>query len=178
MDDVGSFRVPLQIAHLRGGPSDLVDALVDTGATYTWMPRGVLARLGIEPHQQRRFVLADGREVLYDVAWASVRIGDLSQPTLIVFGDPDSAPLLGVVTLEEFGLGVDPVNRRLVSVPGLLKRASMASEAGLGTTRSCRTPRAANCAAPQQCDDARGARRLYARPCRALHPLAFPAEED
>jgi clan AA aspartic protease len=120
---MGSFRVPLYIAHPRGGPAHRVDALVDTGATYTWVPRGVLERLGIEPHQQRRFVLADGREVLYDVAWATVRIGDMSEPTIVVFGDPDSAPLLGVVTLEEFGLGVDPINRRLVPVPGLLKAA-------------------------------------------------------
>ena len=123
MDDVGSFRVPLHIAHRRGGPFERIDALVDTGATYTWVPRTILQRLGVEPHQQRRFVLADGREVSYDVAWATVRIGDMSEPTLVVFGDPDSAPLLGVVTLEEFGLGVDPVNRRLISVPGLLKAA-------------------------------------------------------
>jgi hypothetical protein len=30
-------------------------------------------------------------------------------------------PLLGAFTLEGFGLGVDPVNRRLIPVPGLLK---------------------------------------------------------
>lgn len=32
-----------------------------------------------------------------------------------------SEPLLGVVILEEFGLAADPVNRRLIPVPGLLK---------------------------------------------------------
>jgi hypothetical protein len=30
-------------------------------------------------------------------------------------------PILGAITLEEFGLGVDPVGHRLIRVPGLLK---------------------------------------------------------
>ena len=43
-------------------------------------------------------MLADGREVHYQME-----------------------PILGAFTLEGFGLGVDPVNRRLIRVPGLLK---------------------------------------------------------
>ena len=39
---------------------------------------------------------------------------------MVVFGDEDAEPLLGAVTLEEFGLGVDPVRRRLVPVDGYL----------------------------------------------------------
>lgn len=120
---MGTFRVSVDLAHLGGGPSERLQALVDTGATYTWVPADILARLGIEPTQQRRFVLADGREVLYGVAWASVRIGGQQEPTMVVFGDPGSEPLLGVFTLEGFGLAADPVNRRLIPVPGLLKLA-------------------------------------------------------
>ena len=41
----------------------------------------------------------------------------------MVFGEAGSEPMLGVVTLEEFLLAVDPVQRRLISVPGLLKLA-------------------------------------------------------
>jgi len=33
---------------------------------------------------------------------------------------PSTDPLLGVVTLEEFRLAVDPVSRRLMPVPALL----------------------------------------------------------
>jgi len=39
-----------------------------------------------------------------------IDIGQRSQPTIAVFGDPGSDPLLGVVTLEEFRLAVDPAN--------------------------------------------------------------------
>jgi clan AA aspartic protease len=120
---VGSFRVTVEVGPLAGGPFQRLEALVDTGATYTWVPRETLALLGIEPQQKRRFILADGRDVLYDVTWARARIGEQIEPTMVVFGDPGSEPLLGVFTLEGFGLAADPVNRRLVSVPGLLKLA-------------------------------------------------------
>lgn len=118
---MGSFRVPLEIGNLAGASFVPMEALADTGATYTWVPRDLLTGVWLEPHQQRRFVLADGREVFYSVAWASVRIGGQSEPTMVVFGDPGSEPLLGVFTLEGFGLAADPVNRRLIPVPGLLK---------------------------------------------------------
>ena len=121
---VGNFRVPLEIGNLQDSRSHHLEALVDTGATYTWIPGESLEGLGIQAQGTRPFVLADGREVSYRVGWVRVRIGDITQPTIVVFGDAESEPLLGVVTLEEFGLGVDPVNRRLVPVPGLLKAAS------------------------------------------------------
>ena len=40
-------------------------------------------------------------------------------PTLVVFAAPTDATLLGVVTLEEFGLGIDPINQKLMRVRGL-----------------------------------------------------------
>ena len=49
------------------------------------------------------------------------RAGERAQPTIVVFGEPGSEPMLGVFTLEGFRLAADPVNRRLISVPGLLK---------------------------------------------------------
>ena len=96
---------------------------MDTGATYTWIPRNVLEGLGIVPEDQWPFVLADGREVLYPVAWINIRMRGRVQPTIVVFGEPGSEPILGVVTLEEFRLAADPVTRQLISVPGRLKAA-------------------------------------------------------
>lgn len=101
-----------------------MEALVDTGASYSWIPRDVLEHLGAQPDEERVFVLADGREVRYPMAWVRVKLGDRIQPTLAVFGDTGTDPILGAFTLEGFGLGVDPVNRRLIPVPGLLKAAA------------------------------------------------------
>ena len=121
---MGHFPVPVQVGHPTGERFEAIEALVDTGATYTWVPRDVLERLGVVPEDEWPFVLADGREVRYPMAWIRIRLGERVQPTIAVFGEPGSEPILGVVTLEEFRLAADPVNRRLVSVPGLLKLAA------------------------------------------------------
>jgi aspartyl protease family protein len=120
---MGHFHVSIQVGHRAGERVETIEALVDTGATYTWIPRDVLGRLGVVPEEEWPFVLADGREVRYPVAWAQISIGERVQPTIVVFGAPGSEPILGVFTLEGFRLAADPVNRRLISVPGLLKGA-------------------------------------------------------
>ena len=118
---MGHFRVAVEVANRAGQRFQPMEALVDTGATYTWIPRDVLGGLGAEPEEEWPFVLADGREVRYPVAWVQIRIGERAQPTIVVFGEPGSEPILGVFALEGFRLAADPVNRRLISVPGLLK---------------------------------------------------------
>ena len=118
---MGTFRIFIEVARAGGEPFEGMQALVDTGASYSWIPRDVLEGLGVRPDEERLFVLADGREVRYPMAWVRVKLGASTQPTLAVFGDPGTEPILGAFTLEGFGLGVDPVNRRLIPVPGLLK---------------------------------------------------------
>lgn len=118
---MGVFRVRLEVGNPAGGRFESIEALVDTGATYTLLPPDLLERLGIRPEEEWPFVLADGRQTLYRIGWVQVRIDGRSQPTIAVFGDPGAEPLLGVFTLEGFRLAADPVNRRLVPVPALLK---------------------------------------------------------
>lgn len=118
---MGHFRTTVQVGNPAGERFVSIEALVDTGATYTWIPRDVLERLGVVPDEEWPFVLADGREVRYPVAWTQIRMGERGQPTIVVFGEPGSEPILGVFALEGFRLAADPVNRRLIEVPGLLK---------------------------------------------------------
>ena len=91
---------------------------------------------GVTAEEQWPFELANGREVRYPVAWAQIRIEGREQPTIVVFGAPGSEPILGVVTLEEFLLAADPVHRRLIPVPGLLKRAWGAADPSLARVRA------------------------------------------
>ena len=119
----GHFRVTVHVGNRAGEHFEPIEALVDTGATYTWIPRDVLKQLGVTPEEEWPFVLADGREVRYPVAWIQIQIGERAQPTIVVFGEPGSEPILGVFALAGFRLAADPVNRRLISVPGLLKTA-------------------------------------------------------
>ena len=46
---MGQFRVELILHSRSGGPVRRVDALVDTGAAYTMLPRALLESLGYEP---------------------------------------------------------------------------------------------------------------------------------
>ena len=96
-----------------------VEALVDTGATYSSVPRPVLEALGVVPHARATFVLADGRQVDRDIARTWIRIDD-RELTLVVPVEPGAPILLGAYALEGLRLAADPVARRLVPVPGLL----------------------------------------------------------
>lgn len=121
---MGHFWVPVDVGDPLGERFASIQALVDTGATYTWIPRDILDRLGVVPEEDWPFELADGREVQYPVALTQIKLGGRARPTIVVFGQPGSKPILGVVALEVFRLAADPVNHRLISVPGLLKTAS------------------------------------------------------
>ena len=92
---------------------ETVDALVDTGSTYTMMPSPILDRLGISPEWTSVFELADGRQEGYSLAEIRLRINGQERTTICIFGTPESEPLLGAYALEGFGLAADPVTRRL-----------------------------------------------------------------
>ena len=117
---MGTFSVALTVQGPTG-ESASVDALVDTGSTYTVLPSSLLGRLGVTPTDRTAFRLADERVVEYDVGELTARLDGRERTVLVVFGSDDAAPLLGAVTLELFNMSVDPVEQRLVPVPGLLK---------------------------------------------------------
>ena len=121
---MGTFSVRFEIANRDGGEFAPVEAMVDTGSTYTYIPHGLLQRLGIEPIERRVFQLADETEVNYDIGEALFRLDDRQFTAPVIFAPQGVSSLLGVTALEVFGLGVDPVNERLAPVPGLLKSAA------------------------------------------------------
>ena len=116
---MGKFAATAEIGDPAGQRYETIEAIVDTGSTYTWVPKDALARLGVEPQSKREFETADGRVIERDVGRTWIRIDGKSEITLVVFGDEGSTPLLGAYTLEGFGLAADPLGRRLVPVRGL-----------------------------------------------------------
>ena len=88
--------------------------LADTGATLSVIPAWLLESLGIEKVRRVMFVLADGRRAARDVGDAVIGVNDDATPCRVVFGQSGDAALLGVTVLEQLGLAVDPVQRRLV----------------------------------------------------------------
>ncbi len=116
---MSTFSVSLEIGGLSGDSWERLEALVDTGSSYTSVPRDILARIGVEPRDRRRFRTADERHIEMDLGFAMARLDGQQRPTVVAFGERGGTPLLGAVTLEEFGLGVDPLSHRLVPVEGL-----------------------------------------------------------
>ena len=114
---MGTFSVTAQLLPAEPtGSSESITLMVDTGATYTCLPRALLERMGYRPRGRRQVVFANGTEAEWDVTAVTLSLLDSTLPTLC-FMAPDSSPgLLGAVTLEDFGLGVDPIGKRLVPV--------------------------------------------------------------
>ncbi len=91
---MGTFRVPVEIGDPAGQRWEAVEALVDTGASYTVVPSALLSRLGVRPARRWPFELADGREIERDIGYTMVRINGESGPTIVVFGPEGAEALL------------------------------------------------------------------------------------
>ena len=116
---MGTFWVDLEIGDPRSTRFEMINALVDTGATYTVLPASLLRSLDVAPVDRQSFILANGQRIHRDIGETTVRIDGRTRTTLVVFSEEDSHALLGAYTLEAFSLAADPVNRRLVPVDAL-----------------------------------------------------------
>ena len=117
---MGTFVVEIEVGDLGGSRFETVEALVDTGATYTMLPASLLRRLGVTPIDRQGFILANGQRIQRDIGETAIRIdGRRVRTTLVVFSDEGSQSLLGAFTLEAFSLAADPVNQRLIPVDAL-----------------------------------------------------------
>ena len=117
---MGTFRVSIGLGDPQGQHYEPLDVLVDTGASYTIAPSALLRRLGVEVHGKEKFILANGAELELAIGQTWVQIDGRRVITLVVFGTEGMEPILGAYTLEGLRLAPDPVNRRLIPVPGLL----------------------------------------------------------
>lgn len=115
---MGTFNCMVRFDSMDGERSVEIEALVDTGASYSIVPSPILRRLGVEPTDRHRVTLADGRRVTYDLGQAHATVDGRSTPTWVYFGEDDGPPLLGAYTLEGLRLAVDPYERRLVPSVG------------------------------------------------------------
>lgn len=97
-------------------------ALVDTGATDTFLPASVLRKLGIKPFAQRSYELADGTELDLWIGFGVIEVLGRAAGGTLVFSGENEEPLLGVTVLESAGLWVDPQRERFIPRPPKRKR--------------------------------------------------------
>ena len=96
-----------------------LEALVDTGSELTWLPADVLREIGLTPRRKKLFVTATKQQILRDVGYAILSTEGFETNDEVVFADPGDMTLLGVRTLEGFGVMVDPLAHRLVATTTL-----------------------------------------------------------
>ena len=121
---MGTFRVDVTFRSIHDRDrTATASLLVDTGATWTTLPRETIDALGASPVADRRVRLANGSEETWPVTVLLVTLEGAELPTVCLVGPPGGPALLGAVTLEEFSLSADPVGRRLVPVSGYLMSA-------------------------------------------------------
>jgi len=113
-------QVRVQVSGSLRGRAKTITLLVDTGASYSILPRSLLQELGVLPLRKERFELADGTPIHRDVGIAYLRYRGTPAATYVIFGGSRDSSVLGVVALEELGYQVDPVNERLRKARRLL----------------------------------------------------------
>jgi clan AA aspartic protease len=97
-----------------------VDFLIDSGAVYSLVPAPTLRKLGVKPHREVAFSLADGRAITRPVGDAYFEFQGEGAAAPVIFGEPGDEPLLGATTLEGIGLVLDPFKRRLIRMRMIL----------------------------------------------------------
>ncbi len=111
---MGITTVKLTIKNPRYPNKKVEDEfLVDTGAHYTVLPEDIVKKLGLKQSWTQEFSLADGKIIKRPVGGAIIRFEGKELPVPVVLGEKDDSPLLGVTTLESFGLMIDPFKRKL-----------------------------------------------------------------
>jgi len=112
---MGTFFAEVHLASpFRPDRRESVKLLVDSGSMHTWVSAGVLRDLGLQPTERRRILTIEGRATERGAAEVLITLEGRTLHTLCLFGEPNDLEVLGAYTLEGFGLGIDPIQRRLI----------------------------------------------------------------
>ncbi len=99
-------------------------ALVDTGLELTWLPADVLKGVGITPRRKRIFATATQQKIEREVGYAILAAEGYETNDEVVFAEPGDMTLLGVRTLEGFGVTVDNIAHRFVATTTLVAQVT------------------------------------------------------
>jgi len=97
----------------RSTPS--IQVIVDTGSEMSWLPKQALLDVGITPRGRKRFSTATKEIIERDFGYAILKAEGYATNDEIVFAEDSDIPLLGVRTIEGFGVMVDNIDHCFVA---------------------------------------------------------------
>ena len=104
----------------KKGKKATVKFLVDSGTIYSLLPEKDWKAIGLKPKRSMTFTLADGTEIKRADSECHIALEQGDGHTPVILGEPGDDPLLGAVTLEVLGLVLNPFNRTLQPLHGIL----------------------------------------------------------
>jgi len=112
---MGTFTTKLKVWNpAQPEKAEELEALVDTGAAFSWVSRARLERLGVTPSRRMPFRTTDGRLLVRDLAIVHVGTNGYIAPDLVVMAEPGEMEVIGAHSIEGLGLAADPVQKKLV----------------------------------------------------------------
>ena len=120
VNTMGLTKVTTKLTSLEGARGFFEDVfLIDAGATDSMAPSDKLEKIGVARVGKMSYELADG--TVKEYPYGLVRIEFMGETTAgrVIFGNPDTDPILGVTALESVGIMVDPVNKTLQRLPAI-----------------------------------------------------------
>jgi len=97
-----------------------VEVMVDTGSEVSWLPKKELENIGIVPEGKKRFIMANKQIIERDIGYVILTAEGYSTIDEVVFAEDSDMSLLGVRTIEGFGVMVDNIGHRFVTTTTLV----------------------------------------------------------
>ena len=113
---MGQVTTKIEVGDPQGRNFQELEMEVDTGSTYTALPREMLEALGVPLNRTAQSRLADGTVQVVELGETTIRLAGKQFTTTVIFAEEGEPSLLGVITLEDALLAVDPVNNELIPV--------------------------------------------------------------
>ncbi len=110
--------MPIERTIQVAGPSEAVwrklTAYVDTGSDHCQIPADVAQAIGARFRRTETVLLANGREIEIQLVGIVLKFEEYVIDTNAIVGPVGGPSLLGRIALSQMGLGVDPVEERLI----------------------------------------------------------------
>jgi predicted aspartyl protease len=101
----------------------VLEAQIDRRATHLVLPGDVIAKIGAQPSETRRFKRSDSRRVEIPFGSIELTLGDQTHRVGCIHADSGATPIIGDQALAPFGLMVDASTGEVVSIASELLRS-------------------------------------------------------